>query len=82
MMKNYMTMGTFARSKKPDGDSPGKAATPFIKEKAAMSIYGTPATHKCHTPVLRNGTEASIRVPRMFKSHARQQYDKQMKCYK
>jgi hypothetical protein len=24
----------------------------------------------CHTPVLRNRTEASIRVPRMFKSHA------------
>jgi hypothetical protein len=36
----------------------------------------------CHTPVLRNRTEASIRVPRMFKSHAWQQYDKQMKCYK
>jgi hypothetical protein len=37
---------------------------------------------KCHTPVLRNRTEASIRVPRMFKSHAWQQYDKQMECYK
>jgi hypothetical protein len=36
----------------------------------------------CHTPVLRNITEASIRVPRMFKSHTWQQYDKQMKCYK
>jgi hypothetical protein len=23
----------------------------------------------CHTPVLGNRTEASIRVPRMFKSH-------------
>jgi hypothetical protein len=35
----------------------------------------------CHTPVLRNRTEASIRVPRMFKSHTWQQYDEQMKCY-
>jgi hypothetical protein len=25
----------------------------------------------CHTPVLENRTEASIRVPRMFKSHIR-----------
>jgi predicted house-cleaning noncanonical NTP pyrophosphatase (MazG superfamily) len=24
---------------------------------------------ECHTPVLRNETEASVRVPRMFKSH-------------
>jgi hypothetical protein len=24
----------------------------------------------CHIPVLRNRIEASIRVPRMFKSHA------------
>jgi hypothetical protein len=32
-------------------------------------------------PVLRNRNEASIRVPRMFKSHAWQQYDKQMQCY-
>jgi hypothetical protein len=29
----------------------------------------------------KHRTEASIRVPRMFKSHAWQQYDKQMKCY-
>jgi hypothetical protein len=26
---------------------------------------------RCHTPVLGNRTEASIRVPRMFKSHVR-----------
>ena len=26
---------------------------------------------KCHTPVLGNRTEASIRVSRMFKSHVR-----------
>jgi hypothetical protein len=35
----------------------------------------------CHTPVLKSRTEASIHVPRMFKSHAQQQYDKQMKCF-
>jgi hypothetical protein len=29
----------------------------------------------------KRGNEASIRVPRMFKSHAWQQYDKQMKYY-
>jgi hypothetical protein len=32
-------------------------------------------------PVQERGNEASICVPRMFKSHAWQQYDKQMKCY-
>jgi hypothetical protein len=32
----------------------------------------------CHTPFRERGNEASIRVPRMFKSHAWQQYDKQM----
>jgi hypothetical protein len=36
----------------------------------------------CHTPFQERGNEASIRVPRMFKSHAWQQYDKQMQCYK
>jgi hypothetical protein len=36
---------------------------------------------QCHTPFREIGNEASIRVPRMFKSHAWQQYDKQMQCY-
>jgi hypothetical protein len=36
----------------------------------------------CHTPFRERGNEASIRVPRMFKSHAWQQYDNQMQCYK
>jgi hypothetical protein len=45
-----------------------------------VCLHGAPK--KCHTLVLRNRTEASIRVPRMFKTHAWQQYDKQMKCYK
>jgi hypothetical protein len=35
----------------------------------------------CHTPFRERGNEASIRVPRMFKSHAWKQYDKQIKCY-
>jgi hypothetical protein len=39
------------------------------------------ATNMCHTPFREIGNEASIRVPRMFKSHAWQQYDKQMQCY-
>jgi hypothetical protein len=37
--------------------------------------------HPCHTPFRERGNEASIRVPRMFKSHAWQQYDKQMQHY-
>jgi hypothetical protein len=48
MMKNYMTMGTFTRSKKPDGDSPGKATALFTEEEAVMSIYGGPAPHESH----------------------------------
>jgi hypothetical protein len=49
-----------------------------LKIESAMAGQQTPY----HTPVLRNRTEASIRAPRMFKSHAWQQYDKQMKCNK
>jgi hypothetical protein len=36
----------------------------------------------CHTPFRERGNKASIRVPRMFKSHTWQQYDKQMQCCK
>jgi hypothetical protein len=32
MMKNYITMGTFARGKKPEGDLTGKATAPFPEE--------------------------------------------------
>jgi hypothetical protein len=39
------------------------------------------ASALCHTPFRERGNEASIRVPRTFKSHAWQQYDKQMKYY-
>jgi hypothetical protein len=50
--------------------------TPFI---IYLSIGGLP--EDCHTPFQEIGNEASIRVPRMFQSHAWQQYDKQMQCY-
>jgi hypothetical protein len=33
-----------------------------------------------HTPFRDSGSEASIRVPRMFHSHVSQQYDKQIPC--
>jgi hypothetical protein len=51
---------------------------------AKFSSYAARAVWEahCHTPFRERGNEASIRVPRMFKSHAWQQYDKQMKCYK
>jgi hypothetical protein len=43
MMKNYMTTRTFAKAKKPEGDSMGKVAAPFPEENAVMSIYdGSP----------------------------------------
>jgi hypothetical protein len=41
MMKNYLTMRTFAK-----GNSMGKAAAPLSEEKAVMSIYGRPNPHE------------------------------------
>jgi hypothetical protein len=46
MMKNYMIMGASAKGKKPEGDSAGKGAAPFPKEKAVMSIYGGPTPYE------------------------------------
>jgi hypothetical protein len=46
MMKNSMTMGTFAKGKRPKGDSVGKVAAPFPEEKAVMPIYGGPSTSR------------------------------------
>jgi hypothetical protein len=72
----------------------GRICVPNIRElkdkilreahESAYSIH--PGGNKmyydlCHTPFRERGNEASIRVPRMFKSHAWQQYDKQMQCY-
>jgi hypothetical protein len=46
MMKNYMTTWALAKGKKPEGDLGGKAATPFPKEEAVMSIYSGPIPHE------------------------------------
>jgi hypothetical protein len=48
---------------------------------AALDLDENNEVVDCHTPFREIGNEASIRVPRMFKSHAWQQYDKQMQCY-
>jgi hypothetical protein len=45
-MKNYMTTGAFTKGKKPEGDSVGKAATPFPEEMAVMSIYSGLVPHE------------------------------------
>jgi hypothetical protein len=37
-----------ARAKKLEGDLAGKAATPFLEEKAVMSIYGGSVAHESH----------------------------------
>jgi hypothetical protein len=49
---------------------------------ARLASYGQHSSDTtCHTLVLKSRTEASICVPRMFKSHVYQQYDKQKKCF-
>jgi hypothetical protein len=55
----------------------------FLSISYFMQVQETQRSYqaKCHTPFREIGNEASIRVPRMFKSHAWQQYDKQMQCY-
>jgi hypothetical protein len=53
MMKNYLTTGTFSRGKKPKGDSTRKEATPFLEEKAVMSIYSEPAPHESQCKLKR-----------------------------
>jgi hypothetical protein len=50
-------------------------------EAVSMVLVAKRLEPPCHTPFRERGNEASIRVPRMFKSHAWQQYDKQMQCY-
>jgi hypothetical protein len=55
MMKNYKTMGSLARSTKPEDDSVGKAAAPSLVEKAVMSIYGRPALHESRNKLKLNG---------------------------
>jgi hypothetical protein len=41
-----MTTGTFAKGKKPEGDTAGKAIAHFPEEKVIMSIYGGSAPHE------------------------------------
>jgi hypothetical protein len=45
---------------------------------ASYGQHGSDTT--CHTPFRESRNEASIRVPRMFKSHIQQQYDKHVLC--
>jgi hypothetical protein len=66
-------------------DAPQEASheeEPFVIElmvPESPMAQGSPAEEqhqpKCHTPFRERGNEASIRVPRMLKSHAWQQYD-------
>jgi hypothetical protein len=51
-----------------------EAATLTMIEEATIATVVKEAPD-CHTPFRERGNEASIRVPRMFKSHAWQQYD-------
>jgi hypothetical protein len=44
---------------------------PMKHNTAAQHISSPVPIDPCHTPVLGNRTEASIRVPRMIKSHVR-----------
>jgi hypothetical protein len=55
MMKNYITMGTFASGKRPEGDSAGKVAAPSFEEKAVISIYGDPAPHELQCKIKLTG---------------------------
>jgi hypothetical protein len=47
------------------------AALPRHRAGETAVMGGTGWGLTCHTPVLGNRTEGSIRVPRMFKSHVR-----------
>jgi hypothetical protein len=67
MLKNYMTTITFARSKKPEGDSVGKAPhPPPSEEKVVMSIYDRPAPHESRRKLKLTGraiNNMSVVVP-------------------
>jgi hypothetical protein len=59
----------------------GGGGLPGLGLKTVATVWWFEPQKHCHTPFREIGNEASIRVPRMFKSHAWQQYDKQMQCY-
>jgi hypothetical protein len=46
MMKNHMTTGALAKGMKPEGDLRRKAAAPFPREEAIMSICGRLVPHE------------------------------------
>jgi hypothetical protein len=52
-----------------------QAERPCWLENLSRSSLESQVGLGCHTPFRERGNEASIRVPRMFKSHAWQQYD-------
>jgi hypothetical protein len=52
----------------------------WVAHRAVVRVAGVPGPVS-YPSSKKHRTEASKRVPRMFKSHAWQQYDKQMKCY-
>jgi hypothetical protein len=60
-------------SKAAKGKQPSKPMTIMTQAnpKFVMSqpMLTADELHKCHTPISKNETEVSIRVPRMFKSH-------------
>jgi hypothetical protein len=39
MIKNFMTSGSLAQGKDPEGDSGGKGMTPFLREEVVMTVY-------------------------------------------
>jgi hypothetical protein len=43
-------------------------------------VSGLASKPLCHAPFQESGNKASICVPRMFKSHVQEQYDKQVAC--
>jgi hypothetical protein len=45
----------FGRSKKPEGDSAGKVATPFPEERAVMLIYDGSARHESCNKLMLTG---------------------------
>jgi hypothetical protein len=63
------------------GEERGSAHGVVAREEGEAELGWRDEEEECHTPFFEIGNEASIRVPRMFKSHAWQQYDKQMQCY-
>jgi hypothetical protein len=72
MMQNYMTTGSLANSKKPEGDSAGKVVAPFPEEKVVISIYGRPAPlvmpqTQAHRPCDQLSERGGLGVPTLVR---------------